>query len=115
MFGSNRQTNRQRGRRNAERSTYNGHSGSVNFSTYIGAKLPVDFNKTYTGNIAKIPTTFFIGQGIGWLAIVFKKNHKQLQGKVLKKGYKKRSPLCLSHSGICKVSTSFFSLLHKFP
>lgn len=71
-FGSNRQTNRQRGRRNAERSTYNGHSGSVNFSTYIGAKLPVNFNKTYTGNIAKYQQPFSIGQGIGWLAIVLK-------------------------------------------
>lgn len=89
--GSNLQTNRQRektkekkerGRRNAERSTFNGHSRSVIFSTYIGANLPVDFNKTYSSNIAKIPTPFFISQGIGWLAIVFKKNHKYLQGKV---------------------------------
>lgn len=69
--GSNLRTNRQRGRRNAERSTYNGHSRSVIFSTYIGAKLPVDFNKTYTSNIAKIPTPSFIGQGIGWLSIGF--------------------------------------------
>lgn len=68
-------SNRQMNGRNAERSTYNGHSRSVIFSTYIGDKLPVDFNKTYTGNIAEIPTTLLHWSG-NWMACnsIFKKS-----------------------------------------